>query len=277
MVKKVNMWSWHNGCDAASQLAKALGIKKILKTGSTFVGHPDTVIINWGSSKPSPEVLKCKIINKPEAVKRSINKLSFFQTVGDQARTVPWTTSKAEVLDWNTKTVCRTKLEGREGDGIELYTPPECVGSAPVGIWGWLATHLPKSLDGLKTSNLGLPEAKLYTQFIKAQEEYRVHVIDGEISAVHRKVQKDGATGGSDVRNTANGWLFKRVNHYPGDCARQAVKAVAALGLDFAAVDVLWDGSLAWVLETNTGPGINGMTWTIEQYRAGIQKLIDKT
>ena len=274
-MKKVNMWSWHNGCDACTQLAKALDIKKILKQGSNFKGNADKVVVNWGSSKPNAEVMKCKIINKPDAVKRSINKISFFQTVGDKARTVPWTTARANAFAWGTKVVCRTKVEGREGDGILIYTPQECVGSPPEGVWGWLATTLAPQVFASVASNMGLPEAKLYTKFIKAQEEYRVHVIDGEVPAVHRKVQKDGATGGSDVRNTANGWLFKRVNHYPGDCARQAVKAVAALGLDFAAVDVLWDGSLAWVLETNTAPGIDGMTWTIEQYRIGLQKIIE--
>ena len=273
-MKKVNMWSWNNGCDACTQLAKALDIKKILKQGSNFVGNPDKVIVNWGSSKPSVEVMKCKIINKPDAVKKSINKISFFQTVGDKARTVPWTTSKATAQAWNTRVVCRTKVEGREGDGIVIWNGPgNAVEAPPAAAMGWLATYLPGWAAAVSSP---LPEAKLYTQFINAQEEYRVHVIDGEAVAVHRKVQKDGASGGSDVKNTANGWLFKRVSHFTGDVVRQSTRAVSALGLDFAAVDVIWDGEKAWVLETNTGPGIDGMTWTIEQYRIGLQKLIDK-
>jgi len=44
----------------------------------------------------------------------------------------------------------------------------------------------------------------------------------------------------------------------------QASLAIAALGLDFGAVDIIWNNhyQLATVLEVNTAPGLEGQTIT---------------
>ena len=48
----------------------------------------------------------------------------------------------------------------------------------------------------------------------------------------------------------------------PEDCEKQAVAAVVALGLDFGAVDVVYNvkEQKAYVLEVNSAPGLSGTT-----------------
>ncbi len=59
------------------------------------------------------------------------------------------------------------------------------------------------------------------------------------------------------IRSYANGFLFSRYGIYPSEARDQlAVKAVAALGLDFGAVDLIEDKGKFYVLEVNTAPGI---------------------
>ena len=120
-----------------------------------------------------------------------------------------------------------------------------------------------------------LPEAKLYTKFVKAKSEYRVHVVGGAVVACHRKVQKEGSDKGSEIKNSENDWEFKRVTIYNQDIPDQALKAVEAVGLDFAAVDVLWDGEKAWVLEANTAPGVFEMPLTLSKYCEALKKLLN--
>ena len=234
-------------------LKDALGVQQILHEGSQFKGDKETVVINWGRGDTfeNKEIDKCKIINHPLAISLAINKTSFLQAASQVSRTVPFTTSKWLAKTWAAlghTIYCRMTVNGYEGKGIEIV----------------------KGLD--------LPSAPLYTQAVKSEREYRVHVMDGKAIVVHRKVAKEryDADLKQDIRNTDNGWVFRKVIQYPQDIVDRAIPAVKAVGLDFAAVDVLWDGEKAWLLEANTAPGIDGMDFTINAYKEGLKKLVDK-
>jgi hypothetical protein len=213
------------------------------------------------------------VINQEAAVNKSINKRQFFQSVDGRVNHVPYTTARATALSWlleGHKVVCRDRLEGREGQGIRIIDPTSLGGLLQrpgESTWGWVARLLTASVA--PTSEV-LGASRLWTRFIPSQDEYRVHVVNGRTIAVHRKVEGTN----NEVRNTENGWEFRRVSRYPEAVSGQGNAAIAAIGLDFGAVDILWDGSQAWVLETNTAPGIDGMTWTIEQYSIALKELI---
>lgn len=234
---------------------KALDCQQIRHEGSTFQGSKDKVVINWGCGHALPrEVLKCHVINKSEAVYNAISKTTFLRlcTIA-KVRTVPWTDRTWEAQMWadhGNKVYCRTQTEGRQGQGIVITDAGQSV-----------------------------TRASLYTKAIENDREYRVHVCDGEVIAVHRKVH-DGETETKEttdqVRNTENGWLFRRVTIYPKDISAQAVPAIKAAGLDFGVVDVLYDGTQAWVLEANTAPGIDTMEWTCQAYAEALKKLSAK-
>jgi glutathione synthase/RimK-type ligase-like ATP-grasp enzyme len=235
---------------------KHLSCLQIQHENSRFKGDKDTVVINWGCGSELPrEVTKCHIINKPEAIYNAIDKRAFLRLCTDSGvRTVPWSTDSREAQRWISRgdtVYCRTRLEGRQGQGIVI-----CDSTSP------------------------LVTARLYTKYIPSTREYRVHVVDGEVIAVHRKIH-DGETAitpeTEKIRNTANGWLFARRSEYPGDICVQAKAAVAAVGLDFAVVDVLWgEERLAYVLEANTAPGIDTMDWTCAQYAKALKSLASK-
>lgn len=271
---KTWFWMYNNNSKGGKALKETMGLKAILHEGSTFVGSPDKTVINWGYGARLPaEVAKCRIINKPEAIALSVNKLDALRRFAGACRTPDWTTRQATAQDWlnSGHTVyCRHRLEGHEGEGIEIIAP-RAANLTAGGDLGILGTILAGWINGRPEPNLGLvPHARLYTKFVTSTREYRVHVVGGEVVAVHRKVS--GVEEG--IRNTANGWVFRRVSEYPRDVCTQAQSAVRALGLDFAAVDVLWDDREAYVLETNTAPGIDEMDWTLRQYALALERLV---
>lgn len=234
---------------------KALGVQQIKHTESSFKGSKNKVVINWGCGSQLPsEVRKCHVINSSEAICNAIDKRTFLRLCsGAGVRVVPWTTSSREAESWwkeGAKVYCRTRLEGRQGQGIVIAE-----GKVP------------------------LADARLYTKYVPSEREYRVHVCDGEVIAVHRKVRDNDVPEGKEtdlVRNTENGWIFRWVSIYPRDIVTQAVPAIRAAGLDFGVVDVLYDGSAAWVLEANTAPGIDTMERTCYAYADALKKLAKK-
>lgn len=248
-MDKTWFYLWNMGEEGGKQVKDKMGLLAIKHEGSNFKGEKEKIVINWGSSKvKNKEVYKCTIINNPANVYHSVDKRRFFYNVGKAARTVPWTTNKKAAQQWQEEgynIYCRTQVKGREGKGIVIVE------------------------DGK------IPEAKLYTKAIESIAEYRVHVVNGGVIAIHKKVC-DNPKPDHAIRNTANGWRFKWVVAYDNDIASQATKCVEALGLDFAAVDVLWDGKKAWVLETNTSPGIDGMNRTVERYAEALTKLVEE-
>ena len=107
-----------------------------------------------------------------------------------------------------------------------------------------------------------LVSAPLYTKGIKKDREFRIHVMGGEV--IFQQEKKMMAKGrrperfNAHVRNHANGWVFADQNLViPGQVIDVARRCVVSCGLDFGAVDVLWNDKLgAFILEVNTAIGL---------------------
>lgn len=253
----LSIFSYNAGSEGAKLLRDALGIKRIKEEKSRFVGRADKTVINWGSSEVPAEVLKCRILNHPDRVHICSNKLSFFRRVSEVNREIlpPWTTDFPTAVAWvgAGDTVCaRRILNGHSANGLVVMEKdkPDTFVRAP-----------------------------LYTKYIPKKEEYRVHVAHGEVISVQRKVlRRDKAESGDvinwKVRNLDNGFIYQRndINPHPS-VIRVAVESMRIVGLDFGAVDVIWNdkGGRAYVLEINTAPGITGTT--VEEYAAAFERF----
>ena len=108
----------------------------------------------------------------------------------------------------------------------------------------------------------------MYVKYIPKKSEWRVHVFRGEVVDVQRKARRREVPDDKInwlIRNHDNGFVFAR-GEERGEIANgveeQALAAVAASGLDFGAVDVIYNEArdMAYVLEINTAPGIEGST-----------------
>lgn len=240
----MNIFPYKPGSEGAKALAQALGIKRIKAEDSKFKGAAHKLIVNWGNSKLPNELLKCRVLNSPEAVSKASNKLSFFKAVAEAGVAVPcFTTEPAEATAWLAEgktVVARTILNGHSGAGIVL-------------------------LKG----DVEIVKAPLYVEYVPKKEEYRVHIFRGEVVDVQRKARNKQVADelvNWQIRNHANGFIFARgedvLGIVPADVTQQAIDSVKACGLDFGAADVVYNDKQkkAYVLECNTAPGLSGAT-----------------
>lgn len=198
---------------------------------------PTRVLINWGNSEPYP-YRNCKVINHPEAVNLASNKINTFSRWARDSISCPeWTTDADCAYSWleNGNTVfARTRLQGHSGDGIVILSSTDDFVPAP-----------------------------LYTKYIKKKKEFRVHVFNDEVIDVQEKRRSMGSDAGFLIRNHANGFVFCRDDIVePTDLRDVAIKAVSSLGLDFGAVDIIYNAHYdkCYALEVNTAPGLEGTT-----------------
>jgi len=110
--------------------------------------------------------------------------------------------------------------------------------------------------------------APLYTKYLGRRKEYRVHVWGGAVIKTQRKalpINRDQSQDNWQVRTHPNGWIYIRQDDEE-QLSAVAIQAVAALGLDFGAVDICTkgrgDSRQVYVLEVNTAPGLEGQTLT---------------
>lgn len=234
-------------------LSSSLGyrVKMVHPDGRFKPGRSDTVI-NWGNSTiPNWEFAYDVDLNTPSKVGLAANKLKSFTAFKQYSEveschitTPQWTTDQNEAQDWlnsGSTIVVRHILNGHSGQGIEIVQ------------------------EGT------LQAAPLYVEYKKKRYEYRVHVFKGEIIDTQQKKKRNSdvrpATFNTFIRNHDNGWVYCR-NDIDSDIFRDAlaILAVEALGLDFGAVDIIYNEheNQNYVLEVNTAPGIEGNT--LEKY-----------
>lgn len=115
--------------------------------------------------------------------------------------------------------------------------------------------------------------ADFFVEFIPTASEYRVWVFRRSHLATYVKEMKRPEKYRRIGRNYKNGFAFNLVQSelVPRGAVDMAIQSVAALGLDFGAVDILkgTDGNF-YVLEVNTAPGVEG------SLRQGIRALASK-
>ena len=233
----------------ARRLAKALK-GRIYKKGDYI--PPNSTVINWGDGQCSLKRTD-HILNHPDAIQSMANKRDAFDAFSSAGVSIPRYAKSKGGVTWKGPTVVRHKLTGHSGEGIEIH-------------------------EGQPS---GLPDAPLYVEYIKKQDEYRIHVgKNGETYGIIAKQRKarDLSIPESEVnwrvRNHANGFVFVRQNINPPDCVLSAATAaLSASGLDFGAVDVIYNTHerRAYVLEINTAPGLEGQT--IEDYANFFREL----
>lgn len=126
--------------------------------------------------------------------------------------------------------------------------------------------------------NQQAPRAPLYTAYIPKKAEYRFHVFGGEVIDIQQKKKKRGFEQERDtrIRNLNNGYIYCRDGVNPPDGAADlAIRAVAACGYQYGAVDLIYNErrNQCYVLEVNSRPGLMGTT--LEKYAQAIVKTFD--
>ncbi len=117
-----------------------------------------------------------------------------------------------------------------------------------------------------------IPKKAFYTEFINAKDEYRVHVMFGKVVRVTKKVYRghdrfqEEIEDQCTVRNDTYGWGMKAVDldKFTVDNPEllyHSCIAVASVGLDFGAVDVIVreGDNKPFVLEVNSSPRLNSV------------------
>lgn len=236
---RIRIHPWKQGSRSAKALADALGGKVLKKEDSKFVQKPGDVLINWGDSQAGN--LAC--LNLGGNVATASNKLHAFRKFADAKVSIPQFTDDKSRVKWTGPTVVRHKLTGHSGEGIEVRDAAD------------------------------LPSAPLYVEYIPKKTEYRVHVVGRRVILIQRKARNPECDKPDwKIRNHDNGFIFVRNDvKAPPSVEEQAIRAVEALGLDFGAVDIIWNDKrkTAYVLEVNTAPGLEGST--IDDYANGFR------
>lgn len=229
-------------------LAKTLGLRhRFLRKIPQMVEnheHPD-VILNWGCASFRGLTAKGRIINNPSAVVLASDKRATFRTLQKaQIPTPDWTLSKEEALPWLEKSsvVCHTDARGHSAHGITLVA----------------------------RGSTELPDAQLYTRYFPKKSEGRVLVVrpmavePATMFMEKRRVKPDRFSEfeiekpDHFVRTHQRGWIFARDVERNEKACDLAISACRALGLDFAAVDVLIKEDDIRIGELNTAPGLEG-------------------
>lgn len=229
----------------------ALNIFRIKHDSSKFKGRENKTIINWGASVLPLEINKCFILNKPEEVMIAQNKLSLFQLLSKyETINIPKFTTDINVakewLEDKKIVVARELLRASAGRGIKIVEDEKELKYAP-----------------------------LYTQYIRKNEEYRVHIVAGKVIDVQKKgIKLDYPKEDINwkVRTHDNGFIYMRKDlEYPKDIIKQSLLAFNKTDLDFGAIDVIYNDnqSKAYVLEINTAPGLEGTT--IQKYKEAFE------
>lgn len=234
------VYPYKQGSASAKALAVALEGKVLKHVGSQYRPRAGDVIVNWGAAR-FPNFRPATSLNAD--VTDAQCKLATFKALSRAGVQTPqFVETRAEAGKLNFPVVCRTKLRGHSGDGIVIAEEHGQLVAAP-----------------------------LYTQYVKKKDEYRVHVFRDRAFFIQRKARKlDVENPNWRVRNLAGGFVFVEVerDEVPDAVVDNAIRSIAALGLDFGGVDVMWNDKerAAYVLEVNTACGLEDRT--ADRYKA---------
>lgn len=235
------------GSRSAKALSKALGIRRARPNGQ-FRNNFNHTIIGWGNSMAYQFPTR-KVINKPSSVYLSTCKIRTLDRLTERGvPTLSYTLDSREaeqLRDEGWTLFARRTTTSHSGKGISIIEP----GSPMV-------------------------QAPLYTLFFDKVREYRVHATRTSVFDYQAKLKRNGQDADPYIYNHSHGRVFCRNNiELPEAVAEASIAAIAALDLDFGAVDIVEseEGMVA-VLEVNTSPSLEGQT--LDSYTRMVRSLL---
>jgi len=235
----MKLYPYNQGSASAKALAKALGIKRLKREGKPI---KTDIVLNWGCSSDNwPRAIHCEeIINDPNIIRIATNKLKSFNALKGHVSIPEFTESLEEAKKWLAEgltIVERHKLTGHSGEGVRVVEPRQ-----------------------------ELQQAPLYVKYIPKKHEYRIHVFRDKAFFVQRKARKNDVPDlrvDWKVRNLKGGFIYANQDvDVAEEAKQQAIISIKALGLDFGAVDIIYNElhNKYYVLEVNTACGLAGLT-----------------
>lgn len=266
-----------------ARLSRVLGIRQVSQSGAITADNRDApteeaivlgegalgTVINYGVAHTTEFIEELDragiaIINHPTVTAGVSDKKKCLEILREAGVPCLEFTSDVTVAEsWargGSRVFCRTLTRAKKGKGIVIASSADDIVKAP-----------------------------LYTKDYEKTHEHRVHVFVNSkgkpivIDYVQKKrcPRVGGGKVDEDVRNWKNGWYFSHKNRRMSKAIKQAaVDAIAALGLDFGAVDILsiWKDTKnkkkfisCAVCEVNTAPGMRGTT-TFNAYCEAIKE-----
>ena len=210
-------------------LAEALG----LRSGSQVPRERFDVILRWGCQRSVP-LRASHTINNRMALARASDKLGSLRLMREDGVQVPNFSRNYEEL---TPPFLGRTITHRGGTDIVLC---------------------------MQRSDAARNPRDFYTEYIPTRAEYRIHVYQDRAIRASQKVLTHDENYCPYIRNHEHGYTFRRPRRatpITDGMYDLAIKAVAAHGLHFGAVDlILGDNGEAYVLEVNTAPSCSPLT-----------------
>lgn len=277
---QINIFKGDRASNGAVALKNSLGATMLRATGSKYSGRKESCVINWGNTSAEADRLAVvcanagrDFLNLPIRVASVVNKRDFFEKM--QAAlpevTIPWCLTFAEaaaLVRAGSRVFARTSLSSHSGKGIVLMVSAADANIQAINQLKNSGTFPVFVVDGPELPSDELARCRLFTQGISGSRiEYRIHVVRGEAILAQSKRRKAEFQANSNyqsiVRNVGSGWIYavNALQDEGGSLAaakEAAINTVTAMGLDFGAVDIVWQrgNSKAYVLEVNTAPGL---------------------
>jgi len=246
MFSRLSIYPYKRGSASAKALSQALSTKlgrivRRVKASGKYHPKERSRVVNWGSyEQPSWGLPRHKLLNPLVQIAVARNKIKTFEKLKGKVPIPEYSLSSVDAKRWWNDggiVLCRKTVTGAQGAGIHIA----------------------------KMEYAPIVDAPLYVKYIPKKKEFRVHVFRGKVIDIveKRRSTTHGPVESEYIRSHANGWIFCREGiQEPSDLKFSAIASVNALGLDFGAVDIIWNEVFdkCYVLEVNTAPGIEGLT-----------------
>lgn len=280
-----NAYMWYS--PATDVTGKILADKLGCDSGTKKpTGKYDTVIC-WGTkTKDVINLANANIFNHPNNIKTNRNKFSALKKMKEAGcKVAPFSENKNNM---EFPIIGRTKYhQGGAGFWLCLNDDQVVKASAEgaqyfqnyINIKDEYRLHVVggKVIYAVKKvarTNLKDAFVNHYTNYVTNYAEKNDVNIDAKLLefTLRRLARKMATSVDMIVRSNARGWKFSSVNipNLNADLKKQAIKAVESLGLNYGAVDCCTTADGSFIIECNTGPGLEGSS-----LNAWVTALID--
>jgi len=296
MTKK-DAYIWYSGATdvTGGNLAKELGID-----GGVDKPKGKKIVIGWGTKTKEDVAFPAGVhtLNHPNNIRLNRNKLGTLETMKNANVAVAPFVMADKVMK---------ALADKKSDICLPLVGRTKYHQGGKGFWMCITkTHVKNAID---------EGAQYFQNYIDIVDEYRLHVFNGKLLYAQKKVKRnnmeeafveqhadkiknyaDKAEKKLDketldyalgriakehqhadmiVRSNRRGWKFSNVKQVDNNLLETAKAALAAIGMEFGAVDCCIDADkAAWVIEVNSGPGLDGST--LKTYVSAFEDILKK-